>query len=237
MRWSSYRRVGAAVLLSAILLALSACTTKPVGPPLVMGHSVRGKVTYRGEPVTVGFVQFFSLGHSLDEKTRTNTALGVAEIKNGKYEMLNAPEGPVQIAVVTDPDMDLVDMVRPRAVGPGGAPVKGGPPGGPPMGPPGGPPGGPPNGPPGGPPGPPPNGPPGPPGVGPESSPVLPPGAPKMELPSIPSKPNPLTENLTPAQKAVLKEIHAKYGDAVQSHLNYVVRPGEDEQTHDIELK
>jgi hypothetical protein len=249
MRWSSCRRVGAAVLLGAILLALSACTTNPEGPPLVMGHSVRGKVTYRGEPVAFGCVQFFSLGHSADQKTRMNIPLAIAEIHDGKYEMPNAPEGPVQVAVVTDPDMDLAQMMRPTPIGhtghPGvGAPV-GGPPGLPPVG---GPPGLPPGGPPGGPPGvpiggpndrgagqpPPLNGP----GAAPDGSLPVAPGAPKLVgAPVLPKPGNPQAEKLTAAQKAVLKDIHAKYSNAVESKLVYVVRPGDGEQTYDLELK
>jgi hypothetical protein len=47
--------------------------------------------------------------------------------------------------------------------------------------------------------------------------------------------PNPAVENLTDAQKQMLKEIHAKYGVLGKSPLSFVVQEGE--QTYNIRLE
>src|SRR5262249_1755080 len=119
-----------------------------------------------------------------------------------------------------DPEVDVTTYLQPALPSGGSGPPMAG--GGPPMaggGPPmagGGPPmagGGPPMG--GGKAGPPMGG--GNPGIGP------------------PKPPNPKAEKLSKATKAMLRDIHAKYGTTAKSHLPYVVRDGE--QTFDIKLK
>jgi hypothetical protein len=50
-----------------------------------------------------------------------------------------------------------------------------------------------------------------------------------------PPIPVPGTASLTAEQRAMLKEVHAKYGTANTSKLNFVVQPGS--QTYDITLK
>jgi hypothetical protein len=63
-------------------------------------------------------------------------------------------------------------------------------------------------------------------------------GLPKpKDAPSPPKFPNPGVEKLTEAQKKTLKEIHEKYSKAGKSTPHYVVHPGLDSQTLDLELK
>ncbi len=63
--------------------------------------------------------------------------------------------------------------------------------------------------------------------------------APEGPLPPLPHEapppPNPAAEGLTPAQRATLKAIHAKYGYLRVSQLGHVIDEGE--QTYDIDLK
>jgi hypothetical protein len=221
------------------------------GPPLQYGQKVRGKVTYKGEPVSYGVVLLYSLTRSLNPETRNLVASAFGTInEDGSYTIENAPLGPMMVAVATDPEQHRMAFLQPTAFGP---PIPGGPPGvGGPAGPPGlnGPPhppgvGGPPGVPgPGGPPQPPnAGGPPGihgaalpmPPGSG--TSPGKAPGPDRPQGPGFPGStaPNPEAEKLTEAQKKKLKEIHARFGTPGISGLQYVVREGE--QTHDIELK
>ncbi|MCI0458794.1 MAG: hypothetical protein L0Z62_17685 [Gemmataceae bacterium] len=69
------------------------------------------------------------------------------------------------------------------------------------------------------------------------------PGAPPLapDTPDDPAGPppgkfdNPLTQNLTAAQKQTLKALHQKYGEFSRSPLAYVITEGE--QTFDIDLK
>lgn len=222
------RLVGIVVLGSGLALFVASCSNQQPQQELVFGQTVRGTVTYEGEPVPWGYVLFYSHEKSLNVKKGTFTPVAVGEIKDGKYEMLNVPAGPAIVCVATDPNTDPAALMRPAGIM-AVAPPKGlpgepppAPPHGPPVGLPEGPPVAPPAGaPPGGPPGPLPPGPPG----------GLPggfPGAPPVAL-------NPLVEKLTPAQKDMLKAIHAKYGVFGKSSLSYEVKEGE--QTFDIVLQ
>lgn len=218
------RRLTATVLLGALLAALPACnkTTEATAPQIGNGEAVRGKVTYKGEPVPYGYVLFYRLGAEMAPQAEggpggpagAGAPSAFAEIRDGKYEALNVPGGPAFLCVACDPDLDPSTLMR-GAAAPMGGPGMPPPPGGlPPMGPPGGPP-------------PPPMGPPG----GPGGPPQGPPGG----LPAPPAPPNPAVEGLTEAQKKMLKEIHDKYGQFGKSPLSIVVHEGE--QTFDITLK
>jgi hypothetical protein len=134
--------------------------------------------------------------------------------EGGKYEMPNVPLGPMLVCVVTDPDADPAEFLKP-AFADRPAPDKGPPSdfkGGPPdkgMFPPDK----------------------GPKGskkdAGPDKGPPKGFGPPKM--------PNPFVEKLTNQEKETLRAIHTKYGDSKTPKLNYMVRPGE--QTFDIQLE
>jgi hypothetical protein len=158
---------------------------------------VQGKVTYKGQPVPFGYVLF--LNHrSIDPKTKTMRPIAFAPIAgNGSYVANSLPAGPVQLAVVADPDADLLALTRPKSLG-GPPPGLPGPAGGKGPGPggvtPGAPPGGAGH-----------KGPPG--GLTPRAGPPLPP--------------------LTAAQQKLLKEVHEKYGSLEKSKLSYVVKKGE----------
>jgi hypothetical protein len=219
MRQHSVRGLGAAALLTGLLALLPACSTNEK-PDLVYGQKVSGRVTYKGEPVPYGFVLFFSHEKSLDKKTGQFMPSAFGGIRNGKYEIPNAPLGAVFICLNTDPDTDPGVAVLP--ITPGGTaallPKEGLPPDGLPGGPPTGPPGKPPVGPPGHPP------------VGPPGAPPLPappPGFKQIDL-------NPMVKDLTAAQKNSLRAIHAKYGEFGKSPLAYTVKQGE--QTFDLIL-
>ncbi len=116
------RQLGGVALLG-LLLSLSACDkNSPAPPAMVKGQTVRGKVTYKGEPVPYGFVLFYNVGKSLDAKTGTRVPSSTAIINSdGSYEMTGAAVGPVKVAVCTDPDVDMVSLLRPSKIG-GNAP-------------------------------------------------------------------------------------------------------------------
>lgn len=223
----SVRPLGAFLLIAVVLLALPACSgTKDPREDLAFGQTVRGKVTYDGQPVQYGFVLFYSHDKSKDPKEGSFTPSAVGPIVEGKYEVPNAPLGHVAVCLATDPDLDPGALTRPMKPG-----EKGGGGAGPNKGPlpPGMPPGMPPGGKvgmPEGPPVPPPPGPPG--GAGP-MPPKPPPG---MKVPQAAG--NPITMNLSDAQKRALREIHAKFGEFGRSPLAFVVKEGDN--TFDINI-
>jgi hypothetical protein len=197
--------------LAVALVFLSGCTNQEEQPTVAkdFNATIRGKVTYKGEPVPYGFVLFYVPGKSPQggggmNKTITPSAHGM--IKDGKYEIFGAPVGIVMVVVATDPSIDLPQLLQPVDMAPdkGGA---GDPKGGP----------GPGDG----------KGPPDTKKAAPGINPKAPPG---VELPGPPG-----TKDLTAEQKQTLRTIHATYGSFAKCHLTYGVRPGE--QTHDIELK
>jgi hypothetical protein len=228
-----FRWVGA-VLLVMSALAIPACSGKEE-PPLGMGQLVKGKVTYKGEPVPYGFVVLYSpTKGGRDEKSGAFLPLAFGEIREGKYILGNAPTGPVMVCVVTDPDMDPQDVMRPAI--PGGfdptAAMKGKLPKGPdmlkgdmPKAPPIAPPGGS-----GGVKGPPP-----------DPAALMPGGDPKAGPPGgfpegFKGPPrNPLTAKFSEDQKSRLREIHAKYGVFGKSPLVRALKEGE--QTLNLDLK
>jgi hypothetical protein len=243
-------RVALVVLMLGALATVPACFKKGTDQQEVTGQTVRGKVTYKGEPVPYGIVMFYDPKKGVDEKTGTLLPSGIGEIKDGYYEAVNVPAGPMMVLIATNPDVDKLTLIRPSMPGAGlkgvpinspGGPGKPGGPGGPGGGPPGGP-GGPGGGPPGGPDGPgggPPGGPGGP-GGGPPGGPGGPGGGPPGGPPDLPAKMkkppiNPFTENLSSAQKTMLREIHAKYGIPGLSPIAVAVKD-EGEQTFDIVL-
>jgi hypothetical protein len=217
---STARRLPA-VLLALGLCLLPACSKKHRELAPEFGPPVRGKVTYKGEPVVYGMVLFFTLGKGLNPETGEMAPSASAKINSdGTYEITNAPLGPAMVCVATDPDADLMTLLAPVPFG-GGAPtvaedapkigpLKEGeaPPKfeGPPV----------------------PQGRPVP-GKKIGGGPRLPPG--------VPPPPNPLVENLTDAQKKTLKAIHEKFGKPGVSNLHFVVHKGEAELTYNIELE
>jgi hypothetical protein len=222
------------MVLTALALALvPACSKKSAdtGPQAVWGQTVRGKVTYKNEPVPYGYVLFFVHGKSFDPKSGKAVPAASAEIRNGRYEATNVPTGPVTVCVACDPDVNAAELLKPNSAGMG---IPAGGQGGQPLPPQGGMQGG------GGPPKPPnaggvQGGPPLPPHGGMQGGPPMPPLPPHGgPVPPMPP-PNPDLKNLTDAQKKTLKEIHEKFGSFGKSPLAYVVREGE--QTHDINLK
>jgi hypothetical protein len=219
------RNLGAFLALAAGLLALPACSgSKDPREALAYGQTVRGKVTYGGQPVPYGFVLFYSHDKSKDVKDGSFTPSAVGPIVEGRYEVPNAPLGHVAVCLATDPDLDPGALTRPMKPGEkGGAPDKGGPPGLPPM----------PHTPPGGkvgmPEGPPIPPPPGDPGG---SGPMPPKPPPGMKLPQ--GLGNPLTKGLSDAQRQALRDIHARFGEFGRSPLAFEVKEGDN--TFDINL-
>jgi hypothetical protein len=222
------RGVGAILLASGVLV-LPACSSNEDKPPIVLGQLVKGKVTYKGEPVPYGYVLVYSMGKGQDEKTGRMVPVAFGDIRDGKYVVANAPAGPIFLCVATDPDADPATFLQPQTFG-------------------GGPPGAPKKksgfeegkkGPPGGFPGPGPKGDPG--ALLPGGGLKGPPG-PGMMMPvgGLPIGPkgvpiNPVTVNMSDAQKTMLRAIHTKYGTLGKSPLAYVVKTGE--QTFDLNLK
>jgi len=224
--------------LTASLL-LVGCSRNNGSPP---GNSVvRGKVTYKGQALAAGTVEFWN----------EHGPVGRGMIQqDGMYEAVGLAEGNYQICVVTLPAESAKALER--MGGQGAKPS--GPPGGGPPGPPGGPPGipgGPPvGGPPGGP-GPGPIGPAGPGGAG--DKPPLPPGVPQpgtiplppgapADLPrpgqgvgpgGMPGARGPL-DMLSAEKRKLHEEVQTKYGTVMVSKLTFTVGSGE--QTHDLKL-
>src|SRR5215469_10226364 len=89
-------------------------------------ETVRGKVTYKGEPLPSGFLHFYNgSGH---------VEVGMIELDgSGAYEA-SIPAGPVQVIVKDNAQPDMVGM-RPGGPGtrPGGPGTRPGGPGGPGM--------------------------------------------------------------------------------------------------------
>src|SRR5687767_4717026 len=90
---------GAAALLGTLLL-LPGCKNSDTGQEndFGPGGSVRGKVTYRGQPVLYGYVLFYPMiqpgGGKGDGQARPPAMpLAVAEIKDGEYQ-IDVPGGP-----------------------------------------------------------------------------------------------------------------------------------------------
>src|SRR5262245_46600410 len=105
------RQVLALAALSAALLALPACKKKP--PEMVFGQTVRGKVTFKGEPVRYGFVLLFNPERSFDAKTGAAVPAAAAMIrKDGTYETNTAPTGLVFVCVATDPDLQPMELMQ-----------------------------------------------------------------------------------------------------------------------------
>lgn len=216
-------------------LALAGCgranssVPAPVQPVRQSSHVVSGRVTYNGEPVRYGFVLAYSKA-GVDPKTGSTAPPKVAAIdESGRYEIPNPIVGPCVLCVATDPDLDPGTLILSGSAvtkpvgGPPAMPIPGAPPmmpGQPTM----------PPGMPGRPPGMPAGMPPMLPGA-----PPVPPGAPPMPGPP-PLPVSPVLERMTAQQKAVLKEIHVKYGNLHESPLGFVVA-GNADQTFDIVLK
>jgi hypothetical protein len=243
------------------VIAIAGCPNKKTedsGKAGAPGQRLSGTVTYEGKPIPFGVVRFYHM----DQNNGSVPIVSGLISADGTYTVSNIATGLKMVCVATDPDMDPTTMLAPPMDGPGGMggkpPMGGGPPvggGGPPMagGPPvggGGPPmaGGPPmggGGPPmggGGPPmagGPPMvgGGPPmagGPPMVG--GGPPMVGGPPMGGGPDKPShhRTNPLTSNLTDAQKEMLVKVDQQYGKRGKSPLIYNVTEGEN--TYNIVL-
>lgn len=206
------RALGVIALLTA--LAVTTGCSKKEGPPVGGTNTVRGKVTYKGQPVTYGFVLLFNMEKSVVGEGKAAVASSIGPIdKDGRYEVHGVHTGPMMICVATDPDMPPERLMAARGLETGGAAlggedpllIKGGPgskgdgPGGP---------GGPPR-----------------PKDWPAGVPWPPPTADRM---------NPMLQDYSEAQKRVLREIHSKYGSFGKSPLLYPVREGE--QDFDIEL-
>jgi hypothetical protein len=224
------RRVGVLTLLAGVLTFLPACGKQErPGDGLVRGQTIRGIVTYQGQPVPYGVVLFYSFQKSTDPRTGLCLPSGVGIIQpDGTYVVEDAAAGPSMVCVAADPDVDLGSLARPApmgGLGQVGAPTD--PPGGRrPSAPPDGPRPQPPAGPAKGPSGELPTGPPG----------GLRHGPPGRSLSDVAAKlPNPIADQFTADQKKMLMEVHAKYGAVGKSGIGYPVREGE--QTFDIELK
>jgi hypothetical protein len=228
----------------ATILALSACGKKEDEPPppgatpdgkkaLSYGQVIRGKVTYKGQPVTYGLVLLFDREAMFKGKSHSLAPVAVGPIsETGTYEIPNAPAGFMRAALATDPDktlaeLGMMDIAGAPGMGPGGP--KGGaggdPKTGPPKGLPGVPPGADAKGFPGGPKGADAKGFPG----GFKGGPGGFKGPPKG------NKANPVVQKLSDEQKKMLKEVYDKFGMPTKSGLVYPVREGE--QTWNIELQ
>jgi hypothetical protein len=240
----------AVVGLAVLLPACQQNTTPNVGQKRT--GLVRGKVTFKGEPVPYGAVLLYNFEDSRDKQSGAYVPSAFGMIgPDGQYEVQGAPEGKAMVVVACDPDLDGPALTQPKHMGPpagggmpqgGGFPQAGGPAmagGAPPMGGPpvagglpqgglpqfGGPPmaGGPPQG--GG-------GPPmadGPPDMGPPKD-TLP-----KDMPKVPKMVNPATKELSEAKKNTLKEVHDRYGSFGKGGIILDVKEGE--QTFDVRLQ
>jgi hypothetical protein len=110
MAGSFHKAICLLTLSTSTLLLAGGC-----GPGVKDRGIVHGKVTFRGEPLTVGTVQFVTS----DNRT------GSAMIKeDGTYEMPDAPVGEVQIAVTVPVKGGISTAMK---GGPGGVGTKGAP--------------------------------------------------------------------------------------------------------------
>src|SRR5262245_26763885 len=103
--------------LMPLLVLLPACGT-PAGEekpePIKATGTVRGKVTYKGKPVSYGVVLFYNHGRTFDPRAGTMSSASFALIKkDGSYEMTSAIEGPVLVCVAADPDVPLMSLTSP----------------------------------------------------------------------------------------------------------------------------
>lgn len=87
------------LLLSALLLAVG-CSKS---------GSVSGKVYYKGQPLTVGMVQFFPDNRGGDFSSPID--------KDGSYRISKLPPGPVKVSVISNTTNPIVNM-PPMAGGP-----------------------------------------------------------------------------------------------------------------------
>lgn len=216
------RRAALAGVTLALLSALPSCSQQDGQDKedLVFGQKVQGKVSYNGKPVPFGYVLFFHPTKSPDPKSGAMTPVAVGQIQDGRYQA-DVPTGPMIVCVATDPDVDPMKLLQPAL--PVGGDARGRPEGGKPGA----------EGDPGAAPPPPPGGgaPPLPGGGG---APPPPPGG-KGGPPPMPGKMfNPAVEKLSAADKAMLREIHSKYGAVGASRIACFIREGE--QTFDIIL-
>src|SRR5437588_9846357 len=90
-------RLGAASLLAGLVASAPGCFSTSPGTPLAMGQVVSGSVTYKGDKVPFGYVLFYNPQSGHDAKTGSLVPLGIGEIRDGRYEIPSAPEGPVII--------------------------------------------------------------------------------------------------------------------------------------------
>jgi hypothetical protein len=109
-------RAIAVATVAGFLAAVPACSRSKTETPeaVTTGNEVvSGKVTYNGRPVGYGFVLFYT-AKSLDPATGMFSPMAVGPIDpEGKYEVHQVPEGPVEIGVATNPDVDFETLVRP----------------------------------------------------------------------------------------------------------------------------
>src|SRR5262249_47465946 len=125
MRQLSPRRLTAALLAPVMLALAPAGCSRKAETEVELGPPVRGKVTYRGEPVPYGVVLFYSLGQIQKSSAGSVRPAATAAIgPDGTYEMNRAPLGPVLVAVATDPEVSRPLLMKPGmgGVGPGGGP-------------------------------------------------------------------------------------------------------------------
>src|SRR5262249_23624543 len=148
--------------------------------------------------------------NSFDRKTGAFVPISVARIgTGGSYEIRNAPIGPVQVCIATNPDVSLMELHRPTSplasqVGPSSSGKEPPPPGRPAPPPP-----------PGGKGTPPPLSRPGDEGF---PGGQLPPGV-KLPKDLAKARGNPLVSKLSDEEKQILRDIHDKYGKFGRSPL------------------
>jgi hypothetical protein len=109
-------RMLATILLGLGLLCLVVACGKRVEPGPAHGLSregitITGKVTYKDQAITYGFVQFFDQ-HALDPKSGMMYPVAVGMItREGKYIANNVPTGKdLHIAVACDPNRPLREL-------------------------------------------------------------------------------------------------------------------------------
>jgi len=115
--------------VATAMLFVSGCTSKEEQQPLGKDFNaiVRGKVTYKGQPVPYGHVLFYVPGKGQEGgKSKSVAPAAHGMIKDGKYEIVGAPVGIVMVVVATDPEIDLPQLLQPAIMG--GDEPKGGPP-------------------------------------------------------------------------------------------------------------
>src|SRR5262249_16966394 len=209
MPYSILQRVGGCGILAVGLLLLPACS-RPQDP--VGGSTISGKVTYKGQPVVYGFVVFYELKEGLDPETGEVKPAGVGKIENGAYSAEHVPAGNMMVCVACDPDIATFELIGPRKLGGDLDPKSFRPAGAP--------------------------------GSDPSKKDLGPKG--KEDKPAPPGKDDqptpvgpppavdPAVAKLTAEQKAILKEIHSKFGRLGMSPLRLEVQ--ESDRTFDLIL-